>query len=159
MKNKILLLVSAVGLSTSAMAGSWGHLDFPKDKPYYHSVNTSDMTGQLTLEIACMESFKETRMVTLKGLNRSVDGANIVFSPSDIDKIEKKIEGTLSFSDDGVINVITGESSTDLVSYFKLLHGVNVQVTKDDSVSEYEFSLKGSSKSLNIFESKCSKFK
>lgn len=159
MKNKTILLLSTLALSTSAFAGTWGHLDFPKNKPYYHSVDTNDKTGQLNLEIACMESFKETRIITLKGLNETVDGSKIVFSPSDVDKIDKKIEGTLSISEDGVVNVITGESATDLVSYFKLLHGVKIEISKGDVVSNYEISLKGSSKSLNIFESKCSKFK
>lgn len=157
---KKLALVFSLLAAASANANSWKHLDFPSKAPYYHSVSTYDDKSDVQIEISCMKGFKDSRIVTMKGLSNDFDKASIKFFPSSKDKISKIIEGELSVSNDGVINVITGEESTDLVSYFKLLHSVNAEIKKtDETVVKYSFDLNGSSKFLNIFESKCQKLK
>lgn len=154
---KSALLLSMIALSATAQANQWKHLDFPVDEPYYHSVNTMDDEGTLNIDIACMEAFK-TRIVTLKGIDGSFEDSSIKFYPSSKDKVSKIIEGSLTLSEDGIINVITGETAEDLVSYFKLLHSVNAEIKKtDETVVKYSFDLTGSSKALNMFEAKCDK--
>lgn len=160
---KLALALSVIALSATSQAKEWGYLDFPTENPYYHTVTTQDTTNAVELEISCMKGFKDTRTMVFNRLDESFDMAEIKFYPSSKDKIGKIVEGELYKSDDPeirTISIITDETATDLMAYFKLLHSVNAEIKKsDETIVKYKFDLTGSSKSLNIFESKCAKIK
>tara|TARA_Y100001960_G_scaffold189798_1_gene198908 strand:+ start:4718 stop:5200 length:483 start_codon:yes stop_codon:yes gene_type:complete len=153
---KKAILMTAL-LSTSAFAGSWSHIDFPKENSTYHSMSTMDTSGEVKIDFACLSGL-DTKVLTLSGVMTDEKEGTLKFYPSSKDKIKKVIEGNFKVSEDGRLDVLIGETEESIMSYFKLLHEVNLELkTKNNQNYHFTFNLKGSSKNLNIFESKCDK--
>ncbi len=152
---KILLLATL--FSTATFANTWEHMQFPKKSPIYHSVETLDTSKEVTLSFACLDGINQ-KVVNLSNVMVDAPEGTLKFYPSSKDKISKIIEGKYKVNESNTIDVLLGEEPQNLMSYFKLLHEVNLDIkTNKETNINFTFNLKGSSKNLNIFDSRCEK--
>ena len=114
---------------------------------------------------SCLKSSNDVVLLSL--VNKKIksnlvdDSGKFSLLQSKKDKIETNISGEFTKSKDGVINLITGFSKVKILKDFKSLYGVKLTLksNSDEKIKEINFNLNGSSKNLNILESKCNSFK
>ncbi len=154
---KKTLLVLAGLFSASTFATQWTHDSYPAKKAYFHSVGAKDITETTTLEFSCSNIYGNLELVHLKGLGVMDKRMEVTIKPSVKDKISNRIHGELVRSEDGMYTLLTGEKHENLKEYFKKLHGVDFVIETTNGKKLVVFNLSGSSKNMNLFDSKCDK--
>lgn len=153
---KILIAASILLTSSLSFAGEWTNTSFPNSKPIYHTVGTYDSKGDFKLNFSCMETMKENVLITLSGKTLPKEHGFFKFEASNLDTLSTNINGYFKTSEDGVVNLITISDKSYILKSMKELRGVKLTLTSEDDVKVLDYNLSGSSKNLNLFDTKCS---
>ncbi len=158
---KKIILLTMLAFSSISMAGEWSNISFPKKEPVYHSISKMSEEKSGSLTFSCGADFNELLLLSVQNGSFEEKEGSFSITSSEKDKKNVIINGQFYLSADGTANLLIGEKKEKILYEMKRLHGIKIDF-KDPSGNPFKklsYSLKGSSKYLNIQEKKCNSFK